>query len=203
MLRKIDFSRYFSSPEELAKQVLQVYFNSTKCVYPINPFNLLNSLGVTYQFRNFDKLEGIYIVPDDEDDIPIVGINNNRLITRQRFTAAHEICHHVKDKKDIYCPIAGNKNSIEVFADKFAAELLMPISELERISNQYLENGFISFDNVILVSDYFGVSFEACVYKLAWKLNRISGDTAKAELKKRITAYKPSKKRIDPGPEKL
>lgn len=66
---------------------------------PINPFAIMRNCGVIYQFMNAKKLEGIYIVPEDEHDIPLVGINCNRPITRQRFTAAHELCHHLKDRQ--------------------------------------------------------------------------------------------------------
>jgi Fic family protein len=34
---------------------------------------------------NFRKLEGVYVPASSEDDIPVIGINANRPITRQRF----------------------------------------------------------------------------------------------------------------------
>lgn len=193
MLNEVDFSSYSHSPEELAGQVLQVFYDGKEITYPIDPFKLLKAFGVVYQMRKFDRLEGIYIVPEDDNDVPLVGINNNRPITRQRFTAAHEICHHVKDKKIIYCPISGQKDAVEKFADDFAACLLMPIEDLKGVSDRYLENGFVDLDDVLLIADFFGVSFEACVYRLAYKLHRISGDTDSKALKKRIRAYQPKK----------
>jgi Zn-dependent peptidase ImmA (M78 family)/fido (protein-threonine AMPylation protein) len=202
LLSNKDFSQYFHSPEELATQVLQVFYDGKDITYPIDPFKLLKEFGIVFQMRDFDKLEGIYIVPEDESDIPVVGINNNRPITRQRFTAAHEICHHIKDKTDVYCPINGSKNAIERFADNFAAALLMPIGDLTRVSDQYLVNGFVEFENVLLIADYFGVSFESCVYRLAYKLHRISGDTTSPAMKKRIRSFKPQNKRIALGLEK-
>lgn len=201
MPSEIDFSRYFNSPEELASQILQVFYKGRDVVYPIDPFKLLKYFGIFFQMRNFDRLEGIYIVPEDDNDIPIVGINNNRPITRQRFTAAHELCHHVKDKKDVYCPIYGPMDAVEKFANDFAASLLMPIDDLLAISDLYLVNGYVEFDNVLRIADFFGVSFDSCVYRLAFKLNRISGDTEPKALKKRIRAYRPQKKRITVGLE--
>jgi Zn-dependent peptidase ImmA (M78 family)/fido (protein-threonine AMPylation protein) len=202
LLSNFDFSQHFRSPEGLAKQVLQVFYCSKDITYPIDPFKLLKDFGIIFQMRNFDKLEGIYIVPEDENDIPIVGINNNRPITRQRFTAAHEICHHIKDKADAYCPITGPKNDVEKFADKFAAALLMPIEEMMSVSDRYLVNGFVDLDGALLIADYFGVSFEACVFRLAYDMHRISGDTSLSTLQKRIQAYKPQFKRISQGLEK-
>lgn len=86
------------SPEQLANAVLD-QVSSSKISLPIDPFQIMHEYGIVYQFMDFKKLEGIYIVPEDENDTPIVGININRPITRQRFTAAHELCHHIKDRK--------------------------------------------------------------------------------------------------------
>ncbi len=45
-------------------------------------------------------------MPEDGNDIPMAGINYKRKITRQRFTAAHELCHHLKDcRKWRGCPL--------------------------------------------------------------------------------------------------
>jgi len=141
LLSNFDFSRYFHSPEELANQVLQVFYEGKEITYPIDPFKLLKEFGIVFQMRNFDRLEGIYIVPEDKNDIPVVGINNNRPIARQRFTAAHEICHLINDKTDVYCPINGSRNAIEIFAGNFAAALLMPREELVNVSDRYLGYG--------------------------------------------------------------
>jgi Zn-dependent peptidase ImmA (M78 family) len=195
----VDFSPFFKSPEELAKKVLQVCFKESHPTYPINPFEILKMFNIPYQFRKFDNLEGIYIVPDDSNDLPLVGINIDRPITRQRFTAAHEICHHIKDRKSQICPLDGRKNTIEKFADKFAAELLMPSSEFFKISQLYVSKNHVDFDNIFAISDYFGVSFEASVYKLAYKFNLIKGDIEPATLKKRISQYRPENKRISLG----
>lgn len=133
MFSGIDLSDYFYKPEILAKKVLEIYFSQKIPSYPIDPFDILKQMNVVYQFRDFKDLEGIYIVPEDENDISIVGINNNRPVTRQRFTAAHELCHNIKDKNESsICPIDGReKNPVEKYADKFASELLMPTEELK------------------------------------------------------------------------
>ncbi len=194
----VDFNKYFHSPEQLARKVLEVFFAGGKFEYPIDPFKLLDSFGVVYQFRNFDKLEGVYIVPESADDIAIVGINNvNRPITRQRFTAAHELCHHIKDRHTqdpIVCPSSG-KNSVEQFADRFASALLMPIDELCKLVKMHEKEGWVDFENILYIADYFGVSFEACVYRVAYRLKKIHGDTRPSALRQRINKFKPGKKR--------
>lgn len=198
MNRQLDYSNYFSSPELLANAVLKQYEKEIGNIeFPINPFKILKSLDIKLVIRNFKDLEGLYIPAISEDDIDIVAINFNRPLYRQRFTAAHEICHCIKDKSNaIICPINGNKNKIEKFADKFAAYLLMPLSELDKQVNKYInEKGYIDLEKVIYVSEYFGVSFESCVYNIAYKLHKIEGDTESKTLKKRIAKIKPEKLR--------
>ena len=172
MNKQLDYSKYFSSPELLANAVLEQYKNEIGDIkYPINPFKILKSLDVKLVIKNFKNLEGLYIPATSEEDIDVVAINFNRPLYRQRFTAAHEICHCIKDKDNaIICPISGRKNNIENFADKFAACLLMPINELQKQVKKYIdENGYIELEKVIYVSEYFGVSFESCVYNIAYR----------------------------------
>ena len=78
----------------LAEGFLHDYFGDEEITYPINPFKMLRDLGVFYVLKPFNKCEGIYIPAENNDDVSLVAINAKRPITRQRFTAAHEICHH-------------------------------------------------------------------------------------------------------------
>ena len=71
---------------------------------------MLTDQGITFLIRPFKKYEGIYIPATDENDIPIVGINLNRPISRQRFSAAHELCHHLKDINDQFACSANPKS---------------------------------------------------------------------------------------------
>lgn len=74
------------SPKDLASIVLKDSFGDADPLIPIDPFRLLRKYGIVYQFMDFKDLEGLYLVPTDEEDIAVVGINKNRPITRQRFT---------------------------------------------------------------------------------------------------------------------
>lgn len=188
----------FSDPEKMAAAYLVQYYRNETIAFPINPFKMLKDEGVLFSLTDFKKLEGVYIPASNKDDIPTVGININRPITRQRFTAAHELCHHFRDAdKEISCPINGNKNSLEIFAESFAAAILMPITELRYQVNQRRKNGnqYISFDDVLEIANFFGVSFESCLYRIAYKIHAIDGDTESKVLKKRIRSYSPEKER--------
>ena len=128
------------SPEELAERVLSDNFGYETPPIPIDPFKLMRKYGIVYQFKEFKDLEGIYLVPEDETDIAIVGINYGRPITRQRFTAAHELCHHLKDRKN-ETSLINSKEAIEKYAECFAAELLMPRKTFKSVAMEYAKDG--------------------------------------------------------------
>ena len=189
-------AKKYNDPEKMAAAYLVKYFGNQKIEYPINPFQMLKDEGVLFSLMNFKKLEGVYIPASSSDDVPTVGINANRPITRQRFSAAHELCHHFRDAdKQISCPI-GSKNAIERFAEGFAAALLMPVGELRaQVNKRKNSNHNISFDDVLEIADYFGVSFQACLFRIAYLIHAISGNTEPDELRKRATKYGPEKVR--------
>lgn len=87
----------YTDPEKMAADFLTAFFGNQKIEYPISPFAFLKAEGILFKLVGFNKLEGVYIPASEEDDSPVVGINVNRPITRQRFTAAHELCHHFRD----------------------------------------------------------------------------------------------------------
>ena len=81
----------YTDPEKMADDYLVKYYGNQKIEFPINPFQMLKDEGVLFSFMDFKKLEGVYIPASSEDDVPVVGINANRPITRQRYSAAHEL----------------------------------------------------------------------------------------------------------------
>lgn len=195
----MELVRQGATPEKLARTFLEEYFKGKTPSFPINPFKMLRDLGVSFALRPFSSYEGIYIPPEDADDIPVVGINLKRPITRQRYTAAHELCHHLKDaNKAIVCALNA-KTDIEQYAEKFAAELLMPYPAFREQVEQRLVNGYIDLDGVLEVAHYFGVSFEACLFRVAYKLRRIKGETKATILRKKSSKYKPDVQKREKG----
>lgn len=189
-----------ASPERLASAFLRAYFGKDEPVYPLNPFAMLRKMGVAFTFRPFGKLEGIYVPSEDADDIPVVGININKPITRQRFTAAHELCHHLKDAGTETLVCASNAQSaIERYAESFAAELLMPSGEMRRQIEMRKSGGYVSFDDALAIAEYFGVSFQACLNRLAYRFHVIQGDTSPQQLKRKRDRFKPAVKRKELG----
>ena len=61
------------------------------------------------------------------------------------------------------------------------------------------QNGYIDFINIIYITDYFGVSFESCVFNIAYNIGKIEGDIGPKEIKTRIRKFKPDIKRMELG----
>lgn len=187
------------SAESLAQAVLTEYFDGKEPSFPIDPFRMIRDFGIVYQFMEFKELEGIYVLPDDEKDIPVIGINFWRPITRQRYTAAHELCHHIKDRDSSICPINGKKNRIESFADAFASELLMPTQYLRAEVQKYAVNGKVNRNDILKIAECFGTSFESAVFSIAYKLNMLDGDTDATAIRRENRKFKPEKKKLQLG----
>ncbi len=187
-------------PEELAKSELEKLKRSVELTFPIDPFKILHDAGVNVALKDFENLDGIII--NDKDNCTIVGINSNNGWQRQRFTAAHEYCHFIKDLNKeigttdyIKCLKKSNKK-IEKFANDFAGYLLMPTDELRLVCEQYKnKDGYIDFESITIIAEYFGVSFYSCLNRIAYGLNLIDGDISSESLRQRMSEYGVSAKR--------
>ena len=189
------------SAVSLADKLVNEYFSGKVPSFPLNPFKMMRNIDIVFQFMEFKDLEGIYIVPENDEDIAVIGINAKRPITRQRFTAAHEICHHLKDRNSSICAI-GSRTSVERYADQFASELLMPIKYLKDVANKYIKDEYVSFNDALSIAEYFGVSFKFCINTLAYKLHLIDGITETKKLTARIRKFKPDLVKAELGIEK-
>lgn len=186
------------SPKDLSEKVLERFLGRkvTRDDLPINPFKILNLSGAKIHFAEFESFEGFYLLPENQNDpnsLALVGIKKSSRISRQRFTAAHELCHHIKDNEAFYCA-QGDNNKIEVFANKFAGALLMPDNLIEEyislhsINEKMSEKAFL--DSILKISIDFGTSFESTMYKILEfvkkKFNR--------NIKSVCRSYRPTKK---------
>nr|WP_215600035.1 Fic family protein [Bacillus toyonensis] len=106
--------------------------------------------------------------PDKDGLKAVVGINSNGNYERQRFTAAHELCHHLRDYLMPSVSKSGDDNDgIERYANRFASELLMPrryfLNEARRYQD---ERGFVHPDNALYLCNIFGTSFTSVMWSL-------------------------------------
>ncbi len=118
-------------PSSLAQQVLAEHWHRD---LPINPVEIANSLGVKVVRGDLgeDVAGAVY---RDGPDI-VIAISAKDPPVRQRFTCAHELGHLCKriaenkhdiefvDKRNFMSSLGQNPE--EVFANQFAASLLMP-----------------------------------------------------------------------------
>ena len=121
---------------------------------PIPVDRIAKRLGATIRFSPMDneELSGMIFV---KNGVPIIGINSLHHPNRQRFTIAHELGHLVMHRKEIESVVhidtefrtlmrdeesAKGKDIIEIEANNFASELLVPESALgEALGNQRID----------------------------------------------------------------
>lgn len=111
---------------------------------PIPVEKIAKALGAQVRFSPLDEeLSGMIYI---KDGTPIIGVNSLHHPNRQRFTIAHEIAHLVLHKElitaevhvDKQFPIlmrdqkaASGTDRVEIEANQFASELLIPKSLLD------------------------------------------------------------------------
>lgn len=111
---------------------------------PVPVEKLARSLGAELRFQPLDdELSGMIFV---KDDVPIIGVNSLHHPNRQRFTLAHECAHLILHRDVISSEVhvdkqfpvlmrdglsATGSDEMEIQANQFAAELLMPKDMLE------------------------------------------------------------------------
>lgn len=106
------------------------------------------------------------------DTSKFVVVNSNHSQGRQRFTAAHELCHlfyHEAFPK-IICSLRPEKTDlIEREADMFASYFLMPNMSLKRFFKERLEKEFcvdLNSNDLVRIEQQFKMSRMAVLYRL-------------------------------------
>lgn len=135
-------------------------------------------LGATVKYGEFDdELSGMVFI---KDNVPVIGVNAKHHPFRQRYTIAHEIGHltlhrhrieqgiHVDKEYPVLRRDAASATGevlMEIEANAFAAELLMPEALLEK----YGANAVADIDDeeaVKALAKQFRVSASAMRYRL-------------------------------------
>ena len=117
---------------------------------PVNVERIARQLGVKVEFAPFDdELSGMAFI---KDGVPAIGINSLHHPNRQRFTLAHELAHIVLHPDELKKAVHVDKGSLrrdrvsatgtdllEITANAFAAELLMPEELLSAVLDEKLD----------------------------------------------------------------
>ncbi|HEV2352068.1 MAG TPA: ImmA/IrrE family metallo-endopeptidase [Terriglobia bacterium] len=125
-----------NSPYERARALLErLHIHSS----PTPVEKVAKALGAQVRFAPFDdELSGMIYI---KDEVPIIGVNSLHHPNRQRFTIAHELGHLELHREMITSSVHVDKDfpalmrdqrsatgmeRLEIEANQFAAELLMP-----------------------------------------------------------------------------
>lgn len=141
-------------------------------VYPVDPFKISRDLGISVFLGDLpENISGM--LKSDADGLVTMYIDTDDSDKRQRFTGAHELGHFVERFRD--GDIGGGQppiafvdrrgelsktgvNAREIYANQFAASLLMPEIVVRRLRKQ-------DFDGWELAR-FFNVSLTAMEYRL-------------------------------------
>jgi Zn-dependent peptidase ImmA (M78 family)/transcriptional regulator with XRE-family HTH domain len=109
-----------------------------------------------------EKFDGMTVYTDSNH--PIIILNKNRTNDRLRFTICHELAHQVEHLPfrygfEMYERLKDNPDALEIEADSFAAEFLMPSSE---IRNELIN---LTYGKLSQLKAYWQVSKKALIYR--------------------------------------
>ncbi|MGP7732848.1 ImmA/IrrE family metallo-endopeptidase [Oceanimonas smirnovii] len=155
-------------PEELAKIVLDEYWEAGR--FPVDPIQIARGMSLkVFDAELPGDVSGAIIKKPGQDASIFINAGDSR--QRRRFTCAHELGHYVdhlynKDGDfDEYEIIeyrdntsGTGRNPDEVFANQFAANLLMPQNEVKKLHRQDV--------NRLEMAKYFDASPESINYRL-------------------------------------
>jgi Zn-dependent peptidase ImmA (M78 family) len=165
---------------DAAKNLLNKYHTGGK----VEIENIGEKIGINIEEGTFSKndISGI-MKRNGKNGKPIIVVNTNESNVRKRFTIAHEIGHfilhtnellHVDTifKRDSKSALA--TSIMEIQANQFAAELLMPTDELTKETRKLVENGKNAEQIAQELATQYEVSSEAATIKLGNILEKIN-----------------------------
>lgn len=127
-------------------------------------------LHVIWEPLGSNGLDGVFLFSEEQGAFCI--LNTARTKGRQKFSAAHEYCHYLKDRNEGYKidrfisdGMESNRNPSERIANMFASAFLMPAEKVENTVDVLGMRKLSPFD-VIVLKRHFGVSYQAMVYRL-------------------------------------
>lgn len=159
------FSHRVDDPRELALYVFKNFTQKKDVHAKVDVFLLCRNLEAFYMPLDLESIDGLYINKNSKRQA-CIGLNAHQKIRRIKFTLAHELCHHIKDfndenhftlkeKTNKYTPY----NALESFADRFAAEILMPHEVFKSKLKEYSTKGYLERKDLCDLANYFEVSY--------------------------------------------
>lgn len=133
----------------------------------IDVFNIAKREGIKLRFVKMpERLKDVAGFLDINEKI--IFINKDDPANKQTFTVAHELGHYILEHEAetlgvlLRYPLMNNENDIEIEADCFATNLLVP----KEMFNKKIKRYQLDDDDVIVLSNLFGVSKEVIEYRV-------------------------------------
>lgn len=154
-----------TNPETVASDLIQSIWAEKS--FPIDPVQIARELGIDIVEANLPENVSGALIKDVGKD-PIILLSKSDSKNRKRFSCAHELGHYAYrstnngdhyeyiDFRDQLSSIGSNPE--EIYANQFAASLLMPSNEVRRLNEKKTPS--------ILMAQYFGVSDDAMRFRL-------------------------------------
>lgn len=147
---------------------------------PVNLENIVKFLDITYNNKpNFKKFKTVGSIKKDTSNLEIwVNPIENAFLERKRFTIAHELGHlmsghlaHESLINDVVISLNRDDNwdELEMQANGFAAQFLMPAESIKEKIQELTANSHQKLDTQLLIdklSDFFQVSKIAMEFRL-------------------------------------
>lgn len=194
-----DVSRFFKGDGQIAAEKLRSHLNHKENEVPHDIYADFRSIGVHVFRRRLTNsdISGLYIQDAVAGHCVLVNYNEDKY--RQRFSVCHEVAHSIFDFSERFMLTYGahsNKYNkadfIEIRANSFASNYLMPVSLLKRLPK-------LDESNVAYWAQKFRVSVAALLKGLK-DANLIDATTASKIRSIRV----PAASKIDPeAPENL
>lgn len=141
---------------------------------PIDIFSIIESDNVVLNFQPLGNLAGAYIPPQGEGIPPGILINEKLPLTKQRYSAAHEYCHYLRNdgmstdtQEEMFNLSSYKRSDSERIAETFAAVFLMPRTLVSAVMDKLdMRVGDVTAEQVYTLSLRLGTSYSATVNQL-------------------------------------
>ncbi|HEY5993318.1 MAG TPA: ImmA/IrrE family metallo-endopeptidase [Gallionellaceae bacterium] len=152
-------------PYDAAQEILNEIWKERGL--PVDPVWIAGQLGMRVVEMDLpDEVSGALIKETGKD--PLIALSSSDSKNRKRFTCAHEIGHYINRKRnnnenyeyvDLRSAMSSKgQDPEEIYANRFAAQLLMPHAIVKELHEQGLHS--------IGMASRFGVSDEAMNHRL-------------------------------------
>lgn len=116
------------------EQLVSIALGKSIELVPVNILAIIHGMGIEVYYCPFsDDVNGFYT---NINGMPTIAINSHHGLKRQRFTAAHELYHHIAEGENLKLAASITSMAREKKADRFAAAVLMPSASFKDLFNR-------------------------------------------------------------------